>query len=393
MNHRSVLVSGASLAGPALAHWLGRYGFDVTVVERAPALREGGQAVDFRGEAHLAMIERMGLLEDIRARQTAPCPLTLIDTEGRPVVTLPAGFTGGDVEILRGDLSRLLYDRTKDSTEYVFGDSIRSLTDTPGGVEVTFDNGAPRRFDLVLGADGLHSNVRRLAFGDESAYVSKQGYHVAIFSAPNRMELEHADLLYNEPGRGISVATTHDPSRLSVLCVFHEPGLGIDHRDVDGQREALARAFASVGWEASTLMKHMWDAGDFYSDAISIVRMDRYTTGRIGLVGDAGYGATCGGMGAGMAMIAAYVMAGELAASGGSHRLAYASYEQQLRKYAKACQRVAAGAGPFLAPPTEAKILSRNRIYRVLTTRPMLSLLNRLTTRAASSIALADYPG
>src|SRR5437867_1154402 len=169
---KNVLISGASVAGPALAYWLGRYGFNPTVVEVAPALRGGGYAVDFRGPTHMTVLDRMGVLDELRRRQTGGSPMRFVDEAGRELLHLPGEFAGGDLEVLRSDLSRVLYEHSRDTTEYVFGDSITSLTETPGGVHVTFERGAPRTFDLVIGADGLHSNVRRLAFGPEDRYVT-----------------------------------------------------------------------------------------------------------------------------------------------------------------------------------------------------------------------------
>ena len=177
--NRGVLISGASIAGPALAWWLGRYGFNPTVVERAPELRGGGFAVDFRGEAHMGVLGRMGILDEIRQMQTGMGEQIVVDDNGRKLASLPAHFMSGDVEILRGDLSRILYERTRETTEYKFGNSIASITETTDGVDVTFERGAPRTFDLVVGADGLHSNVRRLAFGDESQFIRYLGYFMS----------------------------------------------------------------------------------------------------------------------------------------------------------------------------------------------------------------------
>ncbi|GAA3445038.1 FAD-dependent monooxygenase [Planomonospora venezuelensis] len=390
MQNKSILISGASIAGPALAHWLHRYGFAVTVVERAPALREGGQAVDFRGAAHMGMLRRMGVLEDIRRLRTAPGPLTVVDGAGTPLASLPPEFTGGEVEILRGDLSRLLYERTRDDAEYVFGDSIASMTETAGGVDVVFDSGARRTFDLVIGADGLHSNVRRLAFGPEGEFVHPSGYYVAIFTMDGDPGTGPGTLLYNEPGRSASVGGVHGRTDAGFVFTTPEP-LDYDHRDTARQKELVAAVCEGMGWRTAQLLDGMRKADDFYFDSISLVRMDRCTAGRVALLGDAGYGATCGGMGAGMAMISSYVLAGELADAGGDHRVAFPRYEEAIRGYAKACQKVAAGMGPFIAPPTEKKIRSRNRAYKVLSSRILSVLLNRMTTKAANSITLKEY--
>src|SRR3954463_12293862 len=180
MKNTTVLISGASIAGPALAHWLIRYGCTVTVVERAPALRSGGQAVDFKGAPHRTVLSRMGILDEVRSLQTGGHDTTIVDANGRRLATIPGEFTGGDLEIRRGELSQLLYDRTAGGCEYLFGDSVTSLTETPGGVHVTFDREAPRTFDLVVGADGIHSTVRRLAFGPESNHVMFLGHYYAL---------------------------------------------------------------------------------------------------------------------------------------------------------------------------------------------------------------------
>ncbi|WP_067483681.1 FAD-dependent monooxygenase [Actinomadura hibisca] len=386
-----VLISGASIAGPALAYWLTRHGFEVTVVERASGIREGGQAVDFRGEVHLTVLERMGVLDEIRAHQTHGGALDLIDADGRTMVGLPAWFTGGEVEIQRGDLARILYERTRDRAEYVFDDSIASLTETGDGVRVTFERGAPRTFDLVVGADGLHSNVRRLAFGEESRFVRDTGHHVAIFDAPNRLGLSGATRVYSEVGRGVSVAPLDGDAKANVMCVFAGDRPAVHHRDTEGQKRVLAEAMAGMGWHADELLRDLADTPYFYMDSVSVVRMDSWTKGRVALLGDAGYGATFGGMGTGLAVVCAYVLAGELAAARGDHAAAFAAYEREIKKFVTACQRVAGGAGPFFAPKSARALRNRTRTYKVLTAGPLLRVLDKLANKAATSIDLKDY--
>src|SRR5690606_33254088 len=186
MKNRSVLVSGASIAGPALAYWLARYGFDVTVVERAPSLRPGGQAVDFKGIVHRTVLERMGVYDEICRRSTGATDMGLVDARGRERARISGDFTGGDVEILRGDLAAILHEAGARHCTYRFGDSISALRDTEGGVEVEFENGPAARFDLVFGADGIHSRVRRLTFGPEEQFVRHRGYYYAIAGEPPR---------------------------------------------------------------------------------------------------------------------------------------------------------------------------------------------------------------
>jgi len=178
LQNQNILISGASVAGPALAWWLARHGFRPTVVERAPDLRGGGYAVDFRGAAHLSVLTKMGLLDQVKERQTHLRATTYVNEQSRPLAAMPASIFAGDVEILRGDLGRILYEATRDSTEYLFGDSITGLHQDAGGVHVTFRHAAPRTFDLVIGADGLHSAVRALAFGDHQDPVQDLGLYV-----------------------------------------------------------------------------------------------------------------------------------------------------------------------------------------------------------------------
>ncbi|MBO2453492.1 FAD-dependent monooxygenase [Actinomadura barringtoniae] len=389
--NKKVLISGASIAGPSLAYWLTQYGFEVTVVERAAGIRPGGQAVDFRGHVHLSVLEKMGILDEVRSHQTDNGALHLIGSDGRDLVELPASFTGGEVEILRGDLARILYERTRHSATYVFDDSITSLTETEHGVYVTFERGEPDRYDLVVGADGLHSNVRRLAFGDEKQFIQDSGYHVAIFDAPNRLGLSHDGVLYSEPGRGMALYPTHNGASANVMCVFAADQVDVHRRDYDAQKRLVAERFAGMGWHGEALMQDLRNAPYFYYDSISMVRMKQWTKGRVSLLGDAGYGATCGGMGTGLAVVCAYVLAGELAASA-DHTTAFAAYEKEIKKFTKACQQVAGGVGTFFAPKTTRSLRRRTKIYKVLTAGPFIRLLDKLTTKAATAIELKDYP-
>ncbi len=392
MNNENILISGAGIAGPALAYWLGRYGFTPTVVERAPVLPEGGFGVDFRGRAHMSVLERMGITEEVRRLQTNMGEQIVVDETGAELVRLPASFMSGDVEIARGDLSRILYERTKDTTEYILGDSIASMTHTPDAVHVTFERSEPRTFDLVAGADGLHSNTRSLAFGPESRFISFLGYYIAGFSLPdNYLHLDHTGLIYNVPGKGADISSGRDTTKASAGFVFASQQLDHDRHDVEQQRKILADTYTDVGWEVPRLIDSMWDAPDLYFDSISRIDMNTWSNGRVVLLGDAGYGATVGGMGTGTAMVGAYVLAGELAAANGDHRTAFARYEERLRDYARGCQKLANNAGPFLAPPTAAKIRRRNRIYRMLNSSLLSGLFNKMTTKAANAITLKDY--
>ncbi|MGP3958202.1 FAD-dependent monooxygenase [Nonomuraea sp. 3N208] len=380
MSNANILISGASIAGPALAHWLVRYGFNVTVVEKAPALRLGGQAVDFKGETHRTVLTRMGILDEVRKLQTGGTDQLIVDANGRTLAVIPGEFTGGDLEIKRGDLSRLLYEKTAPSCEYVFGDSITSLTETAGGVHVTFERAAPRTFDLVVGADGIHSNVRRLAFGPESDYVRHLGHYYALVDSEE--DFGPVSMMYNEPGRLAAVGGPKAPA----FFVFASDRLDYDRYDAGQQKDILARAFAGMGWQVPAVMKAVHRADDVYLDSISQVRIDRYSKGRVVLLGDSAYGNTLGGFGTGLAMVGAYVLAGELAAAGGDHHVAFAEYERLLRGYAKIAKN--GNAGPFLAPATPARIRMRNWIFKY---RFLLALMMKMGDKFATDIDLKTY--
>ncbi|MFF8593180.1 FAD-dependent monooxygenase [Streptomyces sp. NPDC015220] len=393
LGHLDVLISGAGVAGPALALNLARYGARVTVVEKASALRGGGFAVDFRGHVHRKVLTDMGIWDEIHARQTRMGPQSVVDADGSRRVDLPAEMMSGDVEIFRGDLARIMYERTEDRAEYVFGDSVTSLTETPDGVEVAFERGAPRRFDLVVGADGLHSATRRLVFGDESRHLRFLDHYVAGFEVPNHLGLDRTGLLYSEPGRCVCVNNYDgDPDRAGALLVFRSEELTYDRRDTAAQKRILAERFAGMGWEAPRVLEALREAEDLYFDAIAQIHVDRLTKGRVALLGDAGYGATMGGMGTGVAVVGSYVLAGELALAGGDHRTAFAGYETRIRDFAKGCQKISGNAGPFFAPPTERRIRSRDRMYRLLGSRLLAGFFKRLTEKAATAIELRDYP-
>ncbi|MEU1128368.1 FAD-dependent monooxygenase [Streptomyces sp. NPDC005900] len=388
--NRNILISGASIAGPALAYWLGRHGFRPTVVEVAPALRKGGQAVDFRGETHLTVVERMGLIPELRLIQTGGSPVRFVNELGRTLLHLPAEFAGGEIEVLRGDLARVLYEHSLPHTEYIFGDSITSLTETSSGVRVDFQRGAPRDFDLVIGADGLHSNVRRLAFGPEERYVSHLGYYAATWPLPNDLGLGKGSIGYNVPGRFASVGADHrDPAQAGAFFVFAAPELSYDRHDPEQQKRLIDKAFSGLGWEVPRLLSTLHQAPDLYFDSISRVDVDTWSTGRVCLVGDAACGATIGGMGTGTAVVAAYVLAGELARAQGDHRMAFTRYENRLRKYARGCQAGGDRTGKFLAPGTAAGIRFRNTVL----SRPLfLNGMLRLGEKVSTTVTLPEYP-
>jgi 2-polyprenyl-6-methoxyphenol hydroxylase-like FAD-dependent oxidoreductase len=393
MTKRRVLISGAGIAGPALAHTLNGSGFEVTVVERAAALREGGQAVDFRGPVHRQVLERLELWDAIHQHRTPGTDMVLLNPRGAPFATLPSVMMSGDVEILRGTLSLLLYERTAQSATYRFGDWVTGLAQDSGGVEVQFAHGKPERYDLVVGADGLHSGIRALAFGAEDRFVRHHGYRLATYSMPNQLGLRRSALTWSVPGRAVSVTSEGAGDRARALFVFCGGPLDGVRGDRDRERQMLRETYRDDGWEVPRVLAELPHAEDLYVDQICTIAIDRYSTNRVVLLGDAAYGGTLGGQGTSLAIVGAYVLAGELAAAQGDHTRAFERYEARMRPYATPCQKGAERAGPFFAPRTRLGLLLRQLVYRAFTSRLLIGQFEKMVKASASDFVLPEYAG
>jgi 2-polyprenyl-6-methoxyphenol hydroxylase-like FAD-dependent oxidoreductase len=277
-----VLISGAGIAGPALACFLDDAGAETTVVEIAPGLRNSGFAVDFRGPTHMRVLERLGVLDELKAVQTHAGAMRTVDVAGRTIFELPAEFAGGDVEVRRRDLTAVLHRRSADRTNYVFGDSIAALRDGPAGVEVEFRSGRQATYDAVIGADGIHSAVRSLAIGPEDTFVKHLGYHIAGWDVPNDVGALTVSQAYNVPGRMASIAADdRDPSRAGAMFVWSSGALGVGWLDVEAQKRAVRAAFAGLGWHVPKLLAGLTDVPDLYFDSISRVSVPRWHAGRV----------------------------------------------------------------------------------------------------------------
>jgi 2-polyprenyl-6-methoxyphenol hydroxylase-like FAD-dependent oxidoreductase len=381
-----VLVAGASIAGPALAHWLRRRGAEVTVVERAPGLRPGGQAVDARGVTK-EVIRRMGLDAAVRAARTATAGAHTVDADGNVLETFSADDDGGDgyiseIEILRGDLSQVLYDDTRDGVEYVFGDRIAELTQDADGVDVVFAGGDRRRFDLVVGADGLHSALRAMVFGPRERFVRHLGLVLAFYSVPNEFGLDRWLLDYHESGRSASLRPIRDATRAMAMFSFPSADFDVDYRDVEAQKRLLRERTAGLGWLAPGILAHLDDTPDFYLDQVAQVVMDRWSDGRVGLIGDAAYSASpMSGQGTGLALVGAYLLAGELAAAAWDPAAGFAAYERRMRSFVEANQEIGRlHVRSLEAPGPDAE-------------EPDMAALTELVERALNGVELPDYAG
>jgi 2-polyprenyl-6-methoxyphenol hydroxylase-like FAD-dependent oxidoreductase len=391
MTKARVLISGAGVAGPALAYWLARDGYETVVVERAAALREGGQAVDFRGPVHRAVLERMGIWGAIHERRTTPGRLVLVNAGGDIRATLPKSMLSGDVEILRGDLCRILYERTRSAVDYRFGDRVVAVEDCGQSVAISFERAASESFDFVVGADGLHSSVRALAMAPEAEVVRHQGYRIASFATPNLLGREGGALSYCDPGRGACLTATATTTGRALLVWTAGPIGGEHDRAPCEQKRAIAERFAGMGWKVPEVLAHLGDASDLYVDAVATVHIDRYARGRVVLLGDAAQGGTLGGQGTSIAMVGAYVLAHELATSPADPRAAFARYEEKMRPYAAGCQKGAMRVGQFFAPATRFGVWMRDVVYGMLTSWPLAGAFERLVRAAASDFALPEY--
>lgn len=372
-----VLISGAGIAGPTLAYWLLRHGFTPTLIESAPQLRTGGYLIDFWGLG-FDIAEKMGLRPELLAKGYHVEELKLVNRAGERVggfsASILSTLTGGRyISLPRGELAASIYRSIEHDAETLFGDRIATISDGPESVRVTFEHAAPRDFELVIGADGLHSNVRRLIFGEQARFEKYMGYGVAAFEIPGyrpRDELSYVS--YSLPGRQIARFAMRD-DRTLVLLIFAEDVYS--RRDEarswpvedSAQRRMLHSHFDDAGWECPQIMEAMDRCSSLYVDRVSQIRMDSWSAGRVALVGDA---AACpsllAGQGSALAMIAAYVLAGELRRAQGAHAAAFAAYESRLRRFIQAKQESAKQFASTFAPRTALGIAVRNLATRAM---------------------------
>jgi len=368
-----VLVSGASMAGLSAAHWFARLGHTITVVERADGLRPGGAPIDVRGEA-LGTAERMGILERINQQQvTVGDPGPVLDGTGKQVATLDlrwfANETDDDIEISRDRLNRILLDSVPSEVKFRFSCSLSELEDGADDVAVTLSDGSSARFDLVVGADGLHSTVRRLAFGPESDYVRHIGYYVALVDLPSDREWDRAML--NIPGLTIVVRDAGDGPQGMMLAA--SPEIDYDYRDLAAQSAIIDRLLSRVdAWQVPELRAAFTDpnAQGFYFDSVSQTRMPSWTKGHVAVIGDAGHcAALLSGMGTTLAMLSAELLATTWTEHGGDLSAASATYHQRLRPYVDKCQEFASEGAPIMVPATQDALDERNAMFREFAAR------------------------
>jgi 2-polyprenyl-6-methoxyphenol hydroxylase-like FAD-dependent oxidoreductase len=369
MTAKTVLISGAGIGGPTLAYWLNAAGFEPTLVEHAPKLRTGGYVIDFWGLGY-DIAERMGLLDEINRAGFHIREMRIVNGKGERIsgfgTNVFAELTGGRyVTIGRSELSRLLFETIKNDTEIVFDDEVVGLQERADSVQVTFKRGSQRRFDLVVGADGLHSAVRRLVFGSQDRFEKRLGYIVAAFEVSGyEPRHENVYVTYCRPGRMLGrVALNQD--RTLFLFVFADNDARSDMVGPTAQRAVLRDAFGDGEWETSRILSELERTQDLYFDRVSQIKMPSWSQGRVALVGDAAFCVSLmAGQGAALAMTAAYVLAGELSKAGQRHETAFHNYEQILRTFVESKQDGAARFASAFAPKTRWGLFLRNQIIK-----------------------------
>jgi 2-polyprenyl-6-methoxyphenol hydroxylase-like FAD-dependent oxidoreductase len=397
-----ILISGASIAGPVLAYWLSRYGFEVTVVERAPALRKtGGHAVDlFRPSMQISAM--MGVLPQIEALATGTNTMTVYrEGVAKPatidITKLVSAGSDQHVEIMRDDLGELYYDAGRDDVEYVFGDSITTIS--PDG-DVTFEHGAPRRFDVVVGADGLHSNVRRLVFGEDAGRTQFLGGYLAVQSVPKTLAREGEMVIHIGAGRLAGIYTAEPLDDARGLFMFRSKAeLQYHYRDVVRQKELLRERFAGMDSVVDGWLEELDRTPSFYFDSITQLQLDTWSRGRVTLVGDAGYcpGPAVGGS-TSIAVLGAYVLAGELAQANGDYARAFAGYERHMGEPVRRSRAFARAAAKTIVPDSRAGIWALTRAGQLISVLPSgltraIAKLNTKGARLHDSMPVPDYTG
>ncbi|MEU4651371.1 FAD-dependent monooxygenase [Nocardia fluminea] len=396
-----VLVSGGGIAGNAVALQLLRNGIRTTVVERAAVPRPGGQAVDLRGPSKEAA-EHMGLMAGIAEYQLDERGMSYIDGNGKIYARMAMeDFDGqgavAEIEITRGDLNQVLLDAlaTADNghLDYRYGEWIDQVVQDDTGVDVTFASGTAERFDLVIGADGVHSATRRLVFGPEEQFSTNLGGYGAFFTMPKPADVEPGWFSMRlVPGAMLGIRPDADPSTAKAIITIRtetDPAL---RRDVDAQRALIRKAIGDAGWHAPAVLAAMDSTPDFYFDEIARVDVPELSVGRVTLIGDAGYcGSPLSGMGTAMAIVGAYILAAEIAATPADLVGAQQRYQDKISPFLDKAKEIPGGGLAMMIPTSPLLTRLAKTNVRLMMSRPMRPLTKRIFFGHTEEFALPSY--
>lgn len=405
-----ILISGAGPAGLSAAYWLKKYGFKPTIIEAGSVLRTGGYKIDVRGSA-VQVLQRMAIFDKVVAANTDMQGAKLMDKNGKVICEMTGDSfghrMGEDQEIVRGSLCQILRDSLQD-VEIIFGDSIESIetiepiepnesiSERTSALLVKFKKNEPRTFDLVIGADGLHSKVRRLVFGEESLFAHEFGVYLCVFTVPNYLNLDRMEIQYTEFGRLAALWSTKGDKTAKATFAFVSP-FSVDLKDTAQQQQLLKEVFADISWEVPKLLEFMPTSSDFYFDSVAQIKMDCWSRGRVILLGDAAYCATpMSGQGTSLALIGAYVLAGELALAKGNYKQAFAQFEQEMRPFIKLNQMLGERSAALFKSQQKRGLLAwlLEKIIKWAPGKLLEYIIHQSTYRihqAANSITLKDY--
>ena len=394
MDNKNILISGAGIAGTTLAYWLKKFGFNPTIVEHAPQLRAGGYAIDFWG-AGFIVAERMDIVPDLEKADIGLTEVSFVDEHnkrkaGMNYPKLKKMMNGRALTMLRSDLAKVIYGHLDKDLEVIFGDSISAIEQRENEVAVTFRSGNTRSFDLVVGADGLHSNVRSLVFGDEAQFEKFYGYYTSSYSIENSTYNGKAFLTYNVPNKQAAIYAFGE-GKAATFFIFTSPGkLSYDPHDMEAQKQILRSEFENTGWQCAGLLAKMDTAPDFYFDVVSQIKMDSWSKGRVSLVGDAcDCPSLLSGQGSTLAMVGAYILAGELKDAQGDYRTAFEQYQYIFKPFIDNKQQIAQNFAKSLVPKSKFGIWVRNTFVNLM----FLPFLSKLFIKQFmdDKLKLKDY--